>query len=324
MQSSPARSPVRPVSQNWSHSVPVCPPLFSPPLRPGAAEIGNKAVSQSHVSKSQHPTAVHSNSIADDGEAEEDALADSDEEEMEKDLDWHLGLLTRRQSEISQISQALSSNAALYSGNINKNSRGVNSTAMRHQPQGIPIPRADKARVTSRVEYLPTASLNQEQLHRHVESSLQVRRPQRQTHPSASSSVPSLPEVDDSQIRFSGISGQSSRKDSSMSSPNNFISSSSLCNYTESSYGFDGLSNMTMILAGKANMTSPNDNRSNQKGNLSTSLHISESMRSDLESNEREARPQVYEDSDPGGRIDSSRKGTDRGLFAAVMKQTVT
>jgi hypothetical protein len=326
MQSSPLRSPVRPVLQKSSYSAPVCPPLFSAPLGLSAAEIGSKAVTHSGVIKGQRSSAVYSNSIVDDGEAEEDVLADSDEEEREKDLDWHLGLLTRRQSEISQISQALSSNAALYSGSVNRSSRGSSSTALRHQPQGLLASQPERGRGTSRVDYLSATSLNPEQLHHSAESPIQVLRPQRQTHHSNVSGIPSLPEVDDSQVRFSVTTNQLSRKDNLTNNVESFSSSSSFCNYTESSYGFDGLSNMTMILAGKANTDSIMDGQNNQKSNLSTSQHLperSESMNSDRESNEREARPRVYEDSDPGGGSDDPRRGTTRGLFAAVMKQTV-
>ena len=73
----------------------------------------------------------------DDCVVEADELADSDEEEERpregvRDLDWHLGRLTSRQSVLSQWSQTLSSTAALYSGNsnnnININSKSFNST----------------------------------------------------------------------------------------------------------------------------------------------------------------------------------------------------
>ena len=47
---------------------------------------------------------------------EEDMLADSDEEDGPKDLDWHLGRLTKRQSVLSQWSRSLSSTAAIYCG----------------------------------------------------------------------------------------------------------------------------------------------------------------------------------------------------------------
>ena len=43
-------------------------------------------------------------------------LADSDEEDGPKDLDWHLGRLTKRQSVLSQWSRSLSSTAAIYCG----------------------------------------------------------------------------------------------------------------------------------------------------------------------------------------------------------------
>jgi hypothetical protein len=325
-QTSPIRSPVRPVLQKSSYSAPVCPPLFSAPLGLSAAEIGIKAVSHSGVNEGQRSSAVYLNNIADDGEAEEDVLADSDEEEREKDLDWHLGLLTRRQSEISQISQALSSNAALYSGSINRSSRGSSSTARRHQPQGLLASMPDRGRGASRVDHLPTTFLNPVQLHRFAEPSLQVLRPQRQIHPSNVSSIPTLSEADDSQARFLATTNRSTRKDNLTNNLESFSSSPSFCNYNESSYGFDGLSNMTVLLVGKANTDSIKDGQNNQKSNLSTSQHFSqrsESMRSDRESNEGRARPRIYEDSDPGARSDDPRRGTTRGLFAAVMKQTV-
>jgi hypothetical protein len=327
MQLSPTRSPARPVFHKSSYSAPVCQPLFSAPVGLSAAELGSKAMSHNAAKNGQRSAAVYSNSIADDGEAEEDVLADSDEEEREKDLDWHLGLLTRRQSEICQISQALSSNAAMYSGNINRNSRGSSSTELRHQSQGLPVSLSDRGRGASRAQYLPTASLNPEQLNRSaVSSSMQVRQSHRQTQPSAASSYPSLPEVDDSHVRFSSTSNQSSRKDNTTNNMENCSSSSSLCGYTESSYGFEGLSNMTMILAGKANIDSLKDGRNNQRSHLSTSQNLSErseSMKSDVESDEREVRLRMYEDSDPKNRNDDPRRGTSRGLFATVMKQTV-
>lgn len=52
----------------------------------------------------------------DEDAVEEDMLADSDEEDGQKDLDWHLGRLTRRQSVLSQWSRSLSSTAAIYCG----------------------------------------------------------------------------------------------------------------------------------------------------------------------------------------------------------------
>ena len=59
--------------------------------------------------------------IVDHSAVDEDVLADSDDEEMkEKDLDWHLGRLTSRQSMLSQWSQTLSSTAAHYSSKNKK------------------------------------------------------------------------------------------------------------------------------------------------------------------------------------------------------------
>ena len=59
---------------------------------------------------------------------DEDILADSDEEDGEKDLDWHLGRLTRRQSVLSQWSRSLSSTAAIYCGPKREGAAGTRSS----------------------------------------------------------------------------------------------------------------------------------------------------------------------------------------------------
>ena len=63
---------------------------------------------------------THTDTV-DHSAVDDDVLADSDDEEMkEKDLDWHLGRLTSRQSVLSQWSQTLSSTAAHYSSKNKK------------------------------------------------------------------------------------------------------------------------------------------------------------------------------------------------------------
>ena len=87
--------------------------------------------------------------LVDHSAVDEDVLADSDEEMVEKDLDWHLGRLTSRQSVLSQWSQTLSSTAAQYSSKNKKvasnslpqrveSSRDHSVPAADHEKQRLP------------------------------------------------------------------------------------------------------------------------------------------------------------------------------------------
>ena len=119
---SPSKSPNRSSQIAYDSSGSIVPRQLSMSDH-GAGSNEGRNSSRSHGTISDKDARSYTPSnrdTVDHSAVDEDVLADSDEEMVEKDLDWHLGRLTSRQSVLSQWSQTLSSTAAQYSSKNKK------------------------------------------------------------------------------------------------------------------------------------------------------------------------------------------------------------
>lgn len=119
---SPSKSPNRSSQIVYDTAVSIVPRQLSMSDHGvGNNEGRNSSRSHGALSDKDSRSYITSNiDTIDHSAVDEDVLADSDEEMVEKDLDWHLGRLTSRQSVLSQWSQTLSSTAAHYSSKNKK------------------------------------------------------------------------------------------------------------------------------------------------------------------------------------------------------------